>query len=90
VQGQRGINKAKWICKTLYKGATKGFAKTLLKSHRDDAMDADILHEFQRVLSLEGLPENVDELDGSGPSTAGGPQPTEGGSFEPPRHSMPV
>ena len=34
----------------------------LLKSHREDAIDADTLHDFERVLTEEGLPSNVDEL----------------------------
>ena len=37
-------------------------ASRLLKSHREDAIDADTLHDFERVLTEEGLPSNVDEL----------------------------
>ena len=78
----------KWVIKNLYKRGTKGLAKTLLKSHREDALDADTLHEFQRVLLDEGLPEDVDLLDDNeeaGTSTDAPPHYSE-----PPRHSMPV
>ena len=41
----------------------KKICKTLLNSHRDDAVDADRLHEFQEVLTEEGLPPNVEEIN---------------------------
>jgi hypothetical protein len=78
----------KWVIKNLYKKGSRSLAKTLLKSHRDDAMDADTLHEFERALTDEGLPEDVELLDDNeeaGTSTDAPPH-----SFEPPRHSMPV
>lgn len=65
----------------LYKRGKKSLAKTLLKSHRDDAMDTDTLHEFQRTLTDAGLPEDLDQLDTN---------EDEDMSAAPPRHSMPV
>ena len=78
----------KWVIKNLYKRGTKGLVKTLLKSSRDDALDTDTLHEFQRVMIEEGLPEDLELLDDNeeaGTSTDAPPRSTV-----PTRHSMPV
>ena len=60
--GSRGLQKAKNIIEWFYKKGTRNFAKALLKTQRDDALDTDTLHEFERVLTLHGLPANVDEI----------------------------
>ena len=51
-----------FVIENLYKRGTRTLAKTLLKSHRDDACDTDTLHEFEHVLTSHGLPANVDDL----------------------------
>ena len=61
-QGKRGIKQVKYIIKELYKKGTRTIAKTLLKSQRDDALDTDTLHEFERAMTESGLPANVEEL----------------------------
>ena len=52
----------KYVIEQFYKRGSRSKAKELLKSHRDDAMDADTLHEFEQVLTDAGLPRNVDEI----------------------------
>ena len=56
------MQRVKFVIQNLYKRGTRGLAKALLKSHKDDAVDTDTLHEFERVLSDAGLPTNVDEI----------------------------
>jgi len=62
LQGLRGIQRAKFVIKQLYKRGTKGLCKMLLKSHQLDAVDCDQVHEFERVLCDAGLPADVESI----------------------------
>jgi len=51
-----------YVIKKLFKRGTKRLCKDLLKSHRDDAEDTGVAHEFERVLIDAGLPASLDEF----------------------------
>ena len=52
----------KFVIKNLYKRGTRTLAKVLLKSHQQDAIDTDMLHDFERVMIEEGLLANANDL----------------------------
>jgi hypothetical protein len=56
------LKQVKFLLQNLYKKGTRKMCKIMLKSHRDDALDADTLHEFERALLEAGLPPNVEEI----------------------------
>jgi hypothetical protein len=53
----------KHVIKELYKRRTKQLCKVLLRSHKLDVVDTNILHEFERVLVDAGLPADVEVIE---------------------------
>jgi hypothetical protein len=53
----------KHVIKELYKRGTKRLCKVLLRSHKLDVVDTDILHEFERVLVDAGLSADVETIE---------------------------
>jgi hypothetical protein len=71
LQGTRSLQRVKYIIKELYKRETKCLCKVFLKSHRNDAVDTDRLHEFKQMLREAEIPANVDAISSNeeeGPS----------------------
>jgi hypothetical protein len=58
----RSLQRTSFVIKRLYKRGTKKLCKILLRSHQLDAIDADQVHEFERVLTDAGLPADIESI----------------------------